>query len=150
MLRYKNSEVTEQTQLLDTNLRPSAFGVDEQGELYIVNHNATIHRFNKSTVVTGTEEELQLPPITTSSHPNPFQGRATIHYTIPAPADVALEIFDLLGRRVRVLVNAMQVVGNHEAVFDAAGLPNGVYLYRLSVQRHGQHHLRMQKMFLAN
>ena len=44
---------------------------------------------------------------------------------------VRLEVYDVLGRRVRTLVNAPQAAGEHEVVLLPAGLPAGVYTYRL-------------------
>ena len=38
----------------------------------------------------------------------------------------------MVGRQVEVLVSSMQPAGLYEASFEAEGLPNGVYFYRLS------------------
>ena len=63
--------------------------------------------------------------------PNPVAGRATITYALPAPAPVRLTVYDALGRTVRVLVDRVQGAGEHAVPFDAAGLPSGLYVYRL-------------------
>jgi hypothetical protein len=63
--------------------------------------------------------------------PNPFREATTIPYRLPAEGPVTLAVFDALGRRVAVLVDAVQPAGAHRAVLDAAGLPAGVYLVRL-------------------
>ncbi|MDX1700816.1 MAG: hypothetical protein R3250_09370, partial [Melioribacteraceae bacterium] len=39
----------------------------------------------------------------------------------------------LLGREVETLVNQRQRPGNYEVEFDATGLTNGLYFYRLQV-----------------
>ena len=65
------------------------------------------------------------------AYPNPFQERTTIGYALERPAHVTLEVFDLLGRRVARLVDAPQTVGAHRAAFEAAGLAEGWYGYRL-------------------
>ena len=41
-------------------------------------------------------------------------------------------MFDILGRRVAVLVNETQKVGQYKVDFDASRLSSGVYVYRLS------------------
>jgi hypothetical protein len=46
-------------------------------------------------------------------------------------AQVRLEVYDMLGREVARLVEGAQAAGVQEAVFDAAHLPSGVYLYRI-------------------
>lgn len=73
----------------------------------------------------GHAFELQTP------YPNPTQGTASIRYTLPEVAHVRLEIFDVLGRRVRGLIDAVLPQGPGEAVLDTAGLGSGVYLVRL-------------------
>ncbi len=63
--------------------------------------------------------------------PNPFAATATIAYALDAPGEVELTVYNALGQRVAVLVRGPMAAGRHEAAFDAAGLPSGVYLYRL-------------------
>jgi hypothetical protein len=64
--------------------------------------------------------------------PNPFNPATTIHFTIGTPGHVALEVFDLRGRRIDVLVAGRRPAGTHAVVFDGRGLPSGTYLYRLT------------------
>jgi hypothetical protein len=69
--------------------------------------------------------------------PNPFAGSTTIRYSLPSAVHVKLEVFDVEGRLVRVLVNESQSAGMKSAVWegtDAEGreMPSGVYFYRLS------------------
>lgn len=66
------------------------------------------------------------------SYPNPFQSDTRIRYALPEATEVHLAIFDTLGRRVRILVNGQQSAGWHEALFNATGLSNGMYFYRLT------------------
>jgi hypothetical protein len=48
---------------------------------------------------------------------------------------VALQVFDLMGREVGRLIDGQLPAGKHTADFRAEGLPSGVYLYRLQVDR---------------
>ena len=66
------------------------------------------------------------------SYPNPFNPQTRIQYTLPVRGQATLEVFDLLGRSVQVLVNKQQEAGTHSVVFDASHLPNGTYVYRLT------------------
>ncbi len=73
------------------------------------------------------------------NYPNPFNPTTTIRYTLdlPAPAMVRLEIHDMLGRLVRVLVQGVQDPGSHTIVWDGrndAGelLPSGSYRMTLT------------------
>ena len=75
------------------------------------------------------------------NYPNPFNPETVIEYTIPEPAHVRLDVFNILGRQVDVLVNREQTAGDHEAVWDGtdgAGerVASGVYLCRLTAGNH--------------
>ena len=65
------------------------------------------------------------------NYPNPFNPTTRIAYDLPVAGPVRLAVYDLLGREVRVLIDAAQPAGRHEISFDAGDLPGGVYLYRL-------------------
>lgn len=68
--------------------------------------------------------------------PNPFAGYTTMDYRLATRGRATLEVFDLLGRRIRVLADADHTAGAHTAVWDGrdgSGRPvaSGVYLARL-------------------
>lgn len=65
------------------------------------------------------------------NYPNPFNAETAIEYSIPTDAHVTLEIYDLLGRRVAVLVNDSQSAGHHKAIWNAGPLTSGMYFYRI-------------------
>ena len=70
--------------------------------------------------------------------PNPFNPSVTLHLQVPgrSPVDVAVEVFDIRGRRVRRLLQGTLPPGPHQLVWDgrdSAGraMASGVYLYRI-------------------
>jgi hypothetical protein len=63
--------------------------------------------------------------------PNPFNPSTLIQYQLPGAGQVRLTVYDILGREVATLIDAVQQPGRHEARFEGAGLASGVYLYRL-------------------
>jgi hypothetical protein len=63
--------------------------------------------------------------------PNPFRGATFIPFRLPKPGRVRLDLHDVAGRRVRQLVDRSLPAGDHRVTLDAAGLPSGVYFYRL-------------------
>lgn len=65
------------------------------------------------------------------SYPNPTRQRATIEYAVPKEADVTLEVYDVLGRRVARLVDETKRAGTHSIELDASRLPSGTYFYRM-------------------
>jgi hypothetical protein len=66
------------------------------------------------------------------SYPNPAVNSATFEYSIPQAADVRLEVYDLMGRRVATLVDETQQASSYRVSFDTSGLANGTYIYRLA------------------
>jgi len=70
------------------------------------------------------------------SYPNPFEERTTIEYVLDEQEDVRLQIYNVLGQRVRTLVQGTKQAGVHRAAWNGKnryGTPvgNGVYFYRL-------------------
>ncbi len=68
--------------------------------------------------------------------PNPFNPTTSITFDIPEKADVSLEVYDLLGRRVEMLVDEEMRAGSYRVTWDgrdASGreVPSGVYFYRI-------------------
>jgi len=65
------------------------------------------------------------------NYPNPFNPTTTIQYSLMKPGLVTLAVYDLLGRRVSLLVNQNETAGEHSVNFDASRFSSGVYFYRL-------------------
>lgn len=73
------------------------------------------------------------------NYPNPFNPSTRIRFSIPSKngrggewEKVVLEVYDVLGREVRTLVNEDLPPGSYEVTWDATGMPSGVYLYKLT------------------
>ena len=65
------------------------------------------------------------------NYPNPFNPVTTIRFGLAMRMNVNLTIYDILGRRVAVLVNERREAGAYEVKFDGSKLASGMYLYRL-------------------
>jgi len=71
-----------------------------------------------------------------ANYPNPFNAATLITYQLPQSAVVRLEIFDLLGRHIKTLVDRTEAVGVHKVTWDGSNqqglaMASGVYWYRL-------------------
>ncbi|MEE9553029.1 MAG: T9SS type A sorting domain-containing protein, partial [candidate division Zixibacteria bacterium] len=96
------------------------------------NADAAIARYSGMTSVDDNPVQPDIFFLS-QNYPNPFNARTTIEFNVPSTQQVKLEAFDLLGRKVVVLVDNQLEAGAHIVNWDCSELPSGVYFYRLSV-----------------
>jgi hypothetical protein len=65
------------------------------------------------------------------NYPNPFNPTTRITYTLPVHSQVHFAVYNILGQIVANLVEGVQVAGSNSVEWNAAGMPSGVYFYRL-------------------
>jgi len=84
-------------------------------------------------IITSVEDDNQLPVEFSlgQNYPNPFNPITMIRYSIPERSNVSLKIFNPLGEEIELLIEEIKEVGIYEAIWNAEGLPSGVYFYRL-------------------
>ncbi|GAB5536217.1 MAG: hypothetical protein Rubg2KO_24660 [Rubricoccaceae bacterium] len=94
--------------------------------------------FGAPNVSVGAERDPSLPTTfeLLPPWPNPIRQRATVRVALPEPSRLAVEVFDILGRRVRQLDDAHRPAGWHDLTLDADGLASGVYLVRMTAGDH--------------
>ena len=64
------------------------------------------------------------------NYPNPFNPTTTIKYSIPSTqkySNISLVIYDILGNKIKELVNEIKPAGNYQVKFDASKYSSGVY-----------------------
>lgn len=64
------------------------------------------------------------------NYPNPFNPTTTIEYGLKTRGLVTIQLYDVLGRMVAMLVNEVKDAGNYAVTFNASALSSGVYFYR--------------------
>ena len=93
-------------------------------------------------VVTGIEDgndgENSLPSSFSlaQNHPNPFNPTTEIAFDVADNAQISISIFNMLGQRVRSLVNEHRAPGQYTVTWDGRddsgnGLSSGIYFYRM-------------------
>ena len=65
------------------------------------------------------------------NYPNPCNPTTTISFDLPKMTQVALKVFDCLGREVVTLVEGLRPAGRQNVTFAGSTLSSGVYFYRL-------------------
>jgi len=65
--------------------------------------------------------------------PNPFNPSTTIQYTLSTSSFIILQLYDLLGRKIKTLDEGLHTTGQHSILLQADDLTSGIYFYRLTV-----------------
>jgi len=93
---------------------------------------SSAEQFNAKSI-SGT---LQPPPtiLLRQNYPNPFNTQTTIEYTLPVDSHVVLTLWNSLGQKVLMLVDAVQRAGVRREILDPRVLSSGPYFYRLEVE----------------
>lgn len=93
----------------------------------------------QSTSVYNFSDDGQLPENHQlgSAYPNPFNGSTNIKFYMNKTGMVKVELYNLLGQKVRSLVSEIRIAGFHSVSWDGKNdfgkdLVSGVYLYRMT------------------
>lgn len=82
----------------------------------------------RSTQITGSQPEsfslLQ-------NYPNPFNATTTIEFQLGSPGHVRLSVYNLMGQRVKILIDQDLMSGVYRFRWDARGMANGIYLCQI-------------------
>ncbi len=99
-------------------------------------------------VPTAIESSNLEPPVSFTllqNFPNPFNPKTTIVYSLAHNTQVTIEVFDVLGRKVKTLTKGRQAAGWHKIEFDAYDLSSGIYFYKIEAG----HFTQVRKMLLV-
>ena len=75
------------------------------------------------------------------AYPNPFNPVTTLWYELPENTMVTITIYDMLGKKVKTLINETQDAGYQSIIWDATnndGIPvsAGIYLYQIQTAKY--------------
>jgi hypothetical protein len=113
--------------------------------------NVYLTQFNYlSTDIADTDEEL-LPHHFSlkQNYPNPFNSSTTIEFDLPQRGEVQLEIFNLLGMKIRTVIDRALDAGRYQFSWDGRDndgkiVASGLYFYRMKSDRYSS----VRKMIL--
>ena len=107
---------------------------DESGsaalEPAFVAGNIEIH--TSTGINDGVNELLPTAFGLSQNYPNPFNPITTVPFALPEKAHIKLEVFNLLGQGIATLADGEFPPGTHEIIWDACGVPSGLYFYRIT------------------
>ncbi len=96
--------------------------------------STTISNITLTSSITAVKNQVVAAPSTfvlDNNYPNPFNPSTIIGFSLPYSSHVSLEIYNILGQKVAVLLNNTLAAGHYSYSFNANGLASGVYLYKL-------------------
>ena len=89
---------------------------------------------NNGGVVSGipsNKERIHSEYLLMQNYPNPFNPTTVINYSVPKAGLVTINVYDILGREIKQLVNEQKNAGTYNIEFNASKLATGVYFYRM-------------------
>lgn len=92
---------------------------------------------NRPVALAGTKPAAPLVTQMSSPFPNPFRGNTNLRLALARDGRARVAIYDLVGRRVRTLVDGLQPAGERMIVWDGRddggqSVPAGLYLVRFT------------------
>jgi hypothetical protein len=100
---------------------------------------------NVDTSVQIMEPEVPKTYVLEQNYPNPFNSSTAIRYYVAQQEKIKLEVFNLLGERISVLVDEEKEAGWQSIIFEAKELPSGIYFYQMTAPSF----LKVGKMILV-
>ena len=98
--------------------------------------SAYIDRKNISLGVNEPSNSLILTsPVLEQIYPNPFNPATSIRFAVPTDCNVLLEVFNVLGQRIAILLNQHISSGWHSIPWDATNFAGGSYYCRLTADK---------------
>ncbi len=114
------------------------FDNDGRADLFVGNSDGELFFYRNESIV-GIKERTYDTPHSFElyqSFPNPFNPETRIVFNVPHKQRVAIKIFDVMGRLVRILFDREAAPGRYEVTWDGRdahnnALASGMYVYRL-------------------
>ena len=112
--------------------------LDDAGNIEKLDFSKNPQRFY---IISLTDSGNNIPEVIKTSldqnYPNPFNPITTINYSIANEGNVELEVYNIKGQKVKILINEMKEPGHYQAIWDGTDnnkkqVASGIYLYRLS------------------
>ena len=107
----------------------------------LVRDTSGLNFVGTSDVREVVSEEKVLPEAFSldQNYPNPFNPNTMIRFSLPKDCWVKLEVYNLLGQKVKTLVDQMLLAGTKEVVWDGknqagALVSSGIYFYRIQTK----------------
>jgi hypothetical protein len=113
-----------------------------QGSDYEAISLASNKDYGSNEEITDVDEQVNLPTKfqLSQNYPNPFNAHTIINFALPSAGHVSLDVYNLLGQRVKTLFQGFHSAGYLSVVWDGTGesgepVASGLYFYRLATDK---------------
>ncbi|MGB5893636.1 MAG: T9SS type A sorting domain-containing protein, partial [Ignavibacteriaceae bacterium] len=133
-------------QILPGNNQTNFKGVLD--DIHIYNYALSFQQIRNLYDITTTVDEQLNNPIPDQNelfqnYPNPFNSNTIIFYQVKDATPVNLEVYDILGNKIRSLVNENKLAGYYSESWDGKDnsghqVPSGIYFYTLKTKNYNR------------
>ncbi|MBW7888071.1 MAG: T9SS type A sorting domain-containing protein [Bacteroidetes bacterium] len=113
---------------------PQSRGLMADGKyIYVAEKTDGLTVYSNDLVTSVSNNNLLIPESITlhQNFPNPFNPTTSITFELNKSANTTLEVYNVLGQRIEVLLNKQMPAGLISVPFNGASLTSGIYIYRL-------------------
>jgi glucose/arabinose dehydrogenase len=137
-LTYDGENPPINTELFDTNLLISSFGIDQDGELYFSAFDGKIYKFKSSVSHIENINLLKNNYSLKQNYPNPFNPNTFIEFILNKKSQVQIIIYDVQGKKVKTLFDQEASAGLHSVMWNGRNdfgqsQASGTFYYQLKI-----------------
>ncbi len=124
--------------IMTSNMGEPVIGVTSNDQFTL--KSGSRYSIGTDTVVTSIGNPDELRPnkpdrfALEQNYPNPFNPTTNIQFDLPQSTEVTLAVYNTLGQKVSTLIDKQMSAGSYSVQFEGAGLPSGVYIYRMNTE----------------
>ncbi len=131
MMTFADDDLDDETFTVTLGTLPSGIIAGAQASIEI-----TITDAGERTSIESLEDAIPTDFSLEQNYPNPFNPSTAIEFSTAKTQHVTLTVYDLLGQKVRTLLDGVQPAGRHNVLFSGMGLASDTYLYILQTEEH--------------
>jgi hypothetical protein len=87
--------------------------------------------FDPTAIEDFSKADLPMSVLNTDAYPNPFNQSTRISFRLLKEAEVMINIYDLLGRKLDTIYLGRKSIGDHQVSWNVSNLSSGVYFYKV-------------------
>lgn len=114
--------------------------VDENNGWILCDNGKIYNTKNNGGYLTSIDNKLEnndrLMYTLLNNYPNPFNPNTNIEFTIPEREYVELNLYNILGQKVKILLNKEISGGHHTVRFNGENFSSGIYYYQLKTNKY--------------